>query len=62
MNNEFDAKLILVAVFLATILAFVCGVIITDGAGERRAVRAGHATWVAMPDGSSAFRWKEACK
>lgn len=57
-----DAKLVWVAVLVATLVGFLLGKFTEAEAKEREAVRRGHATWAVSVDGVLSFEWKEGCK
>ena len=57
-----DAKLVWLAVFVATLVGFLLGKFTEAEAKEREAVRRGHATWAVGVDGGYRFQWKEDAK
>ena len=57
-----DAKLVWLAVFVATLVGFFFGKFREAQLNEREAVRRGHATWAVGVDGGSRFQWKEDAK
>ena len=57
-----DAKLVWVAVFVATLGGFLFGKFTESQIKEREAVKRGHATWAVGVDGGFSFQWKEGCK